>query len=539
LGKLPVKTHPYKTRDTYKIQTLKGIIKEKNPRLLKSELNRAKKCVDYLENGGPSFQSRKLKGCNVKNSKAALKFGKEVTDTIADWITKDFVAGPFCNPPVSEFRANSILAITQANKTRICINVSLPEGKSLNDNVDSLALEKITMSSAKNFGFSVIKCGKDSIFAKTDIVDAYKNVPAKIEDLHLQGFRWENKFFLELRQMFGASSSVQNFDILGNTITSLAKVGCGIPSHLIHRQLDDTPVIAPKNSGWCEEFYNSYKNICEKINLQLAPECPDLDKSFGPTTKGKVLGIWFNTKTTSWKLPEDKRLKTVAALKETLHSKELETTKIQSLLGRLNFVSSMCPFLTTFKYNLNTSLSSLLNGYKTFNNTNVKNDLITWLNFLKKEDQWMPICPERHTPPLSTLLFTTDAAGCPDNTSWTDDIGCGVVGLDADENTILGFQMWWPKSFITSKTDNKGIRFGNKSTTLESINILLPFLLIPEKLKNTHVQVFTDNIACVYGMKDGYVKRDEYPSIFIRAITLISGYLGTVVHTSHTPRRSN
>ncbi len=63
--------------------------------------------------------------------------------------------------------------------------------------------------------------------------------------------------------------------------------------------------------------------------------------------------------------------------------------------------------------------------------------------------------------------------------------------------------------------------------------------MIPEKLKNTHVQVFTDNIACVYGMKDGYVKKDKYASIFIRAITLISSYLGTVVHTSHTPRRSN
>jgi hypothetical protein len=39
-------------------------------------------------------------------------------------------------------------------------------------------------------------------------------------------------------------------------------------------------------------------------------------------------------------------------------------------------------------------------------------------------------------------------------------------------------------------------------------------------------------------MKDGYIKKDEYASIFIRAITLISGYLGSVVHTMHTPRRS-
>ncbi len=45
-------------------------------------------------------------------------------------------------------------------------------------------------------------------------------------------------------------------------------------------------------------------------------------------------------------------------------------------------------------------------------------------------------------------------------------------------------------------------------------------------------------MACVYGMKDGYIKKDEYASIFIRAITIISGYLGTVVHAMHTPRRS-
>jgi hypothetical protein len=139
---------------------------------------------------------------------------------------------------------------------------------------------------------------------------------------------------------------------------------------------------------------------------------------------------------------------------------------------------------------------------------------------------------------LATLSFTSDAAGCPDNSSWTSEIGCGVVGLDANDNTILGYQLWWLKDFITAKKDNREVRFGNKTSTLEIIGMLLPFILIPEKLKNKHVRVFTDNAACVYGMKDGYMKRDEYASIFIRAITLISGYLGTVVHTMHTPRRS-
>ncbi len=50
----------------------------------------------------------------------------------------------------------------------------------MNDNVDNMALEKVTMSSAKNFGISMINCGKNCVFAKPDIVDAYKNVPAKL-----------------------------------------------------------------------------------------------------------------------------------------------------------------------------------------------------------------------------------------------------------------------------------------------------------------------------------------------------------------------
>jgi hypothetical protein len=99
--------------------------------------------------------------------------------------------------------------------------------------------------------------------------------------------------------------------------------------------------------------------------------------------------------------------------------------------------------------------------------------------------------------------------------------------------------MWWPKTFITTSRDIKGKRFGNKTTTLEMIGILLPLLLIPRKLKNSHIHFFTDNMACVFGMQDGYVKNDEYASILIRAAYLIGPYLGSVFHISHSPRRSS
>jgi hypothetical protein len=166
---------------------LRKVILEKSRKLLKSELDRAMRCLEYLEIGGPAFQKEPIGPCIVRNSKKSLELGASVTDTIASWVTKKSVAGPFTNPPLAKFRVNSILAVPQPTKTRICINVSQPEGRSFNDNIEKTELERVRMSSARQFGHMVLEAGRNSIMAKPDIVDAYKNIPARLEDLRLQG----------------------------------------------------------------------------------------------------------------------------------------------------------------------------------------------------------------------------------------------------------------------------------------------------------------------------------------------------------------
>jgi hypothetical protein len=120
----------------------------------------------------------------------------------------------------------------------------------------------------------------------------------------------------------------------------------------------------------------------------------------------------------------------------------------------------------------------------------------TWHNFLTYQEKWLPIPHKKQEPPLACINFWTDSAGFTDNSSWHSDRGCGVYGSYIDESTILGYQLWWPKTFIMEVRDNSNKRFGNKTTTPEMIAILLPLLLIPSRLRNaTSVSLQTTWLA--------------------------------------------
>ena len=101
-----------------------------------------------------------MPGIRVPNTKSAAEHGEEFTDTLAWWVRCSYVSGPFAAPPTSDFRTNSMIAVEQKDKIRIVMDLSSPEGRSFNEAVDELALEKVTMSTAKKFGYSVIDCGK-------------------------------------------------------------------------------------------------------------------------------------------------------------------------------------------------------------------------------------------------------------------------------------------------------------------------------------------------------------------------------------------
>jgi hypothetical protein len=188
------------------------------------------------------------------------------------------VSGPFDQPPLPNFRVNPLMAIDQGEKVRIVLNGSSPKGLSFNDNIKQEAVEKVVMSSARNVSYVIHDAGKNALMSKIDKKDAYKLVPAPIEDLRLQGFSLLGKYFVETQQIFGSQKAVKNFDRLANTVHRISIIESGVTPEMVPRQLDDVICISPANSEKCKKFSDNFLRNCHELGIPLAENCPKFEK---------------------------------------------------------------------------------------------------------------------------------------------------------------------------------------------------------------------------------------------------------------------
>ena len=220
---------PLQAETSVNIAVLEEKINSVRSQMTDAERKRAEKVVMDLKEGANAYQKSDLPPINTANAKSAYKNGEMLTDTIATWVKSGFVAGPFDSPPTPGFRVNPLAAVVRNGKIRPILNMSGPQGRSFNDNVNKSKVERLYMGTLKQFSHALRDAGEGAIFSKFYIKDAYKLVPAKTEDYRLQGFCWLGKYFLETRLAFGGVSSPINFDRLGKTKDLIVCLKSGTP----------------------------------------------------------------------------------------------------------------------------------------------------------------------------------------------------------------------------------------------------------------------------------------------------------------------
>jgi len=306
-------------------------------------------------------------------------------------------------------------------------------------------------------------------------------------------------------------------------------------------------MVASKESGLTEKFTTAYKNICEKLNVPLAPPCKNHEKAFEPSTFGTVLGVHFDSETMEWCISREKEL----ALQETidffLRSKTCTLKQIQKLHGKLaNFAQSM-EFMKGFRYNI----LALLNKFEGQEGTkiipeSVRRDLWVWKKCIADSRNGFPIQELLGEPPLFSTTIISDAAGAAlewvngksVNKTIKDDRGVASV-LYKNNVALKTSILTWPNNLLMGAKSRTGSYFGNKSGTLETVGLILPFISYPQDLIGKHIILEVDNTSIIYGWDKKYCKHDPETSLLLRALHVIESYLHCKIYMRHVKRCSN
>ena len=516
--------------------------------MAKSELARAKKLLKNLQNGADSFQKSPLLPIKTRNAASTSCYGQHLTDTIASWVKKGFVAGPFDTPPIQGFRVNPLGIVVRNGKARPILNMSGPIGASFNDNVEEEKMERLHMGTAKEFSFLLRDSGVGAKFSKFDIQDAYKLIPARVEDYRLQGFQWLGKYFVELMLSFGGKPSPTNFDNLGKTKDLLVCLETNTPRFRVPRALDDSPCVASMNSGLVERFSEEMRRLCKELNIPLADNCPNSEKAFELVERGVVLGIGFDSTNMSWFLPKLKADKIIRRCLEAEKASHVDLKQVQKLMGSVNDLAQMSPLLKPHKRSGNSLLTRFGGNDRIL--LHVPEDLRKDLRVIAKVAETarvgLPIAEGLSKPGLEALTFYSDAAGASfslvrGQRHYHDNSGKGVSCIGGDDlDSIWGWsRLSWPEGLLTERKDEKGSWFGSKSATLEAVGLLIPLIVFPETVAGKQLIFKVDNTAVMWGWQSGYVKNDKSASEVLKAVRYLGGFLGASIFIQHVGRMSD
>jgi hypothetical protein len=528
-----------------RLSVLDGFVKKCWPDWTRHQRISASRCIQIMTHGAVTELVRPLGPLNSRNAKSAMVHGEMMTDTIAVWVKKQMVVGPFRKAPLQNFHANPLMVVAQRSKVRPILNLSSPKGSSFNDAVNELAVPKLTMSSAKLFGEAMLRAGKNAVFAKYDIQDAYKLIPGRQEQWHCFGFKWLRRFFYDITTVFGSESAPANFDVLPETVLNIVSTLTNVPSWCVHRQLDDVPIISAAGSGITEKFAEAYQKVCQEIGVPLADLCDVREKAFGPGTTRTVLGAVFDSKTLSWSWTTEKVDRVLDIIDVFLSKRSCTLKEAQKLHGKLSDFSQMCTFMTGYRYHVVKLLGAFENceTVRKLVTQSLKRDLWIWKKCIATAINGFLIPEPMSAAPVIAKTFISDAAGSAmafkngiwENVTCPHDRGVASVGFTADGLNFAG-GLKWPFALLTRAKDENGNWMGSKSTMLECVGLLIPFLTVPKNVMNQYILLYVNNINLVYGWEKRHCKNDQHASILLRCLHVLEARLECRIYVQHARR---
>lgn len=391
-------------------------------------------------------------------------------------------------------------------KWRLIVNLSAPEGQSVNDGIDS-ALARVTYTSLDEVIRRILQLGRGARIAKADVRTAYRNVPVHPRDRWLLGMKWGGATYVDGTLPFGLRSAPLLFTALGDGIQWVAERS---GAKWLRHYIDDFVAVGARGTDECAETMTILKEVCQRLGMPL-----DERKEEGPSEVLTFLGMELDTLSMVVKLPQDKLRELRGTLKKWRGMKSCRRRDLESIVGSLNHACKAVRPGRAFKRRLQDLLSTVERDDRRVRlNREAQADINWWYQFgLGWNGTALMRSVVVDEEPREVVL--SDASG-----GW----GCGAVWNDR------WFQVQWSELPDASSWS---------IMPKELLPIVAAAALWGKQWKGATVKVRCDNMAVVAAIKAGNCKESRSMHLlrclaFIEAsipVTLVAEHIRGVENT--------
>ena len=424
---------------------------------------------EYLQFGFPlDFDTRKkLSDKERRNHKGAREFPNFIDKYLERETSAHRIMGPFKSNPLSAplivSPMNSVPKASSTDERRVIVDLSWPHGASVNDGIskDVYLGELINLhyASVQQVCEMVIERGRGAHIYKRDLRHAYRQIPVDPRDYKYLGYFWNDSLYFDTALAMGQ----RNAAMACSRTTKAIMYMHAMDGYTGTSYLDD--LIGVENPDLSEVAYLALGDLLLELGLG-----ENFTKACGPATMQIVLGILIDTINMTASVPKDKLEEITTLVNEWQGKTRCKKVELQSLIGKLQFVTKCVRQSRIFLNRLLETLRKMTKKKTISLSESFQKDLRWWARFIHEYNGVSIIPP---------LVWDE-----PDVTFSTDSCLGGCGGICAFEY----FHAAFPESIRS---------LGLPIHKLEMLAVLIGVRIWGHRLEGLRLQIYCDNSAAV------------------------------------------